>query len=177
MFMYKFFTTQAINAILLTTLIGACSLSDPVARLSSRYHIPESRIVTLANLLGVVPSEIENYSVQAPFPVNYYIQTLETADLLHRKHKSELSTVVRGYEATCERDSTDPTSSVLFFFYSREVVRPANEIPVVMEIQFTQPIGGEINADPPVGNVGYIDITKSEFAHPGSTWLKECIEK
>lgn len=150
--------------------------SDPASQLAAKLRVPRDRIVKLANELGIDVNSINQFGEGSPFPVNYYAQILETPVLTQRMRKSAVLSFVKGYAAMCIRNDTDFNSSLLFFFYSTKVVRPADEEPLVMEIHFHQPVGKD-DLDPHVGNIGTIDLTEPDFNPPGSTYYKQCIEQ
>lgn len=172
--MPKVWLTQLL--VVLAILGGSCSTANPVDKLARKYRVPRERILAVAKMLSVDPQKIEAFQLDAPFPVNYYGELLEAPSLSQRKRKSEVLTFIQGYAAMCVRESSDFNSSLLYFFYSTQVVRPADEVPLVMEIHFHQPIGAN-DHDPRVSNIGLIDVTEPDFNPTGSTYYKECIDK
>lgn len=151
------------------------STSDPVARVAQRFHVPKKKVIELAQTLGVDPKEIERFKTDSYFPSNFYADQLIVADESKRLRRSGVLTFVKGFSAMCREDNT-LNHSLLYFFYSAELVQPANEIPLLMQITFKQPVGVD-DPDPRVGYIRVIDLSEPEVNRSGHRAFLDCIKE
>ena len=147
---------------------------DPAYQVAYRFRVPSGRVADLARVIGIDLDKINAFNNGNTFPVNYYIEKLEIPDETKRLRRSEVLMFVKGYTAVCRKDETN-NHSLEFFFYSKELVQPATEVPLLMEIKFKQPVGKD-DLDPKVGYISIVDLSEPDFNPPGSTAFLDCVK-